>query len=423
TVTVTAAAGDTDTLSLVENITGGAGADRLVGDGAVNVLFGGAGSDTLSGRGGNDTLAGGAISDTADYSYLATGFTASLDSTGTATVAAAAGDTDILTSIENIIGGDGADRLVGDAAVNVLDGGIGNDTLSGQGGNDSLLGGADTDTVDYAYLATGFTATLDSSGTITVTAAAGDTDTLSLVENITGGAGSDVLAGDGVANTIDGGAGNDTLSGRGGNDMLAGGSDTDTVDYSYLATGFTATLDSAGTATVVAEASDTDVLAGIENIIGGSGNDALQGDVANNVLAGGAGDDTLTDGLGDDTLVGGSGDDRFFDWEAGNDTMLGGDGADDFVFAWQALAGGALGTKTIDGGAGGPWTDRIDLQFLSGDPDPATSGDWTLVLDTGSIVSQDANLTELTADASGSINFADGSVLAFTNIERIAHHA
>jgi hypothetical protein len=165
------------------------------------------------------------------------------------------------------------------------------------------------------------------------------------------------------------------------------------------------------------------VLAGIENIIGGSGNDALQGDVANNVLAGGAGDDTLTDGLGDDTLVGGSGDDRFFDWEAGNDTMLGGDGADDFVFAWQALAGGALGTKTVDGGAGGPWTDRIDLQFLSGDPDPATSGDWTLVLDTGSIVSQDANLTELTADASGSINFADGSVLAFTNIERIAHHA
>ena len=93
------------------------------------------------------------------------------------------------------------------------------------------------------------------------------------------------------------------------------------------------------------------------------------------------------------------------------------------MFAWQALPGGALGSKVIDGGAGGPWTDQIDLQFLSGDPDPATSGDWTLILDTGSIVEQDANLTELTADASGSIMFADGSTLAFTNIERIAHHA
>ena len=38
---------------------------------------------------------------------------------------AAAGDTDILTGIENITGGSGADRLVGDAAVNVIDGGAG----------------------------------------------------------------------------------------------------------------------------------------------------------------------------------------------------------------------------------------------------------------------------------------------------------
>ncbi|MBM3628375.1 MAG: hypothetical protein FJX21_11195 [Alphaproteobacteria bacterium] len=86
------------------------------------------------------------------------------------------------------------------------------------------------------------------------------------------------------------------------------------------------------------------------------------------------------------------------------------------------MPGSALGSKTIDGGAGGPWTDLIDLQFLSGNPNPATSGDWTLVLSSGSILSQNASLTELSADASGSISFADGSVLAFTNIERIAHH-
>ena len=66
--------------------TGGIGADRLVGDAAVNVLSGGAGNDTLSGRGGNDTLAGGADTDTADFSYVGAGFTATLNSGGAATV-------------------------------------------------------------------------------------------------------------------------------------------------------------------------------------------------------------------------------------------------------------------------------------------------------------------------------------------------
>ncbi|MEY4682251.1 MAG: hypothetical protein RLZZ276_3900, partial [Pseudomonadota bacterium] len=200
TITVVAAAGNTDTLSGIEGILGGSGADRLVGDGVANLLSGGVGNDTLAGRGGDDTLSGGADIDTADYAYLATGFTATLDAAGTVTVSAAAGDTDILTGIENITGGDGADRLVGDGVVNVLDGGIGNDTLSGRAGNDTLLGGADLDTADYAYLGTGFTATLDSSGAVTVAAAASDTDTLSLVENITGGAGADRLVGDGAAN-------------------------------------------------------------------------------------------------------------------------------------------------------------------------------------------------------------------------------
>ena len=53
-------------------------------------------------------------------------------------------------------------------------------------------------------------------------------DTLSGIENITGGAGSDALVGrDGQANEgLDGGAGNDTLTGGDGDDvLLAGGGD------------------------------------------------------------------------------------------------------------------------------------------------------------------------------------------------------
>jgi Ca2+-binding RTX toxin-like protein len=310
TAVVEAAPGDTDILTGVENVVGGLGADTLAGDGGANAISGGEGDDTLSGSGGDDTIDGGADGDAADYRYLSTGVTASLDSGATATVTAAAGDIDMLVSVEDILGGSGDDWLFGDMVGNLLDGGAGDDVLSGMDGDDSLAGGADVDTADYDYLATGFTATLDSSGTATVTAASGDTDFLTGIEDITGGSGDDVLAGDAIANAIDGGAGNDTISGRGGIDTLVGGADVDTADYAYLASGFTASLDAAGTATVTLAAGDTDVLAGIENIVGGAGADFLDGDADGNVLDGAGGDDTLRGQSGDDTLVGGDGNDQ-----------------------------------------------------------------------------------------------------------------
>jgi Ca2+-binding RTX toxin-like protein len=50
---------------------------------------------------------------------------------------------------------------------------------------------------------------------------------------------------------------------------------------------------------------------GIENFIGGSGNDSITGTAAANALTGGAGNDTLTGGRGQDTLTGGLGADVF----------------------------------------------------------------------------------------------------------------
>ena len=44
-------------------------------------------------------------------------------------------------------------------------------------------------------------------------------------------------------------------------------------------------------------------IAGIENVIGGSGVDLLTGDNGNNRLDGGGGVDTMAGGLGDDTYV------------------------------------------------------------------------------------------------------------------------
>jgi subtilisin family serine protease len=63
-------------------------------------------------------------------------------------------------------------------------------------------------------------------------------------------------------------------------------------------------------------------LTGIENAIGGDGNDRMTGSSGSNKLYGMRGDDTLNGGAGNDTLVGGP----------GFDTMTGGAGTDRFQF-------------------------------------------------------------------------------------------
>ena len=71
----------------------------------------------------------------------------------------------------------------------------------------------------------------------------------------------------------------------------------------------------------------TDTLISIENVIGGAGNDTINGDAQNNVLTGGAGNDTLNGNGGNDTLIGGAGNDTM-NGGAGADTMIGGVGND-----------------------------------------------------------------------------------------------
>ena len=117
--------------------------------------------------------------------------------------------------------------------------------------------------------------------------------------------------------TLDGGAGNDTLVGGQGNDSLIGGAGIDTADYTgslparvYLGiTGPQNTWQGA------------DVFSGIENLVGGLGNDRFFGSTVGNVLNGGAGNDQLYGGGGNDTLIGGAGND-FFHGGADADVIL-----------------------------------------------------------------------------------------------------
>jgi hypothetical protein len=67
-------------------------------------------------------------------------------------------------------------------------------------------------------------------------------------------------------------------------------------------------------------------------LVGGAGNDAINGDKGNDSLVGGAGDDVLDGGEGNDVIQGGSGDD-YLKSGVGDDTLDGGDNIDVAIFS------------------------------------------------------------------------------------------
>jgi Ca2+-binding RTX toxin-like protein/uncharacterized protein YkwD len=313
-----------------ENIIGSGAADELEGDGLNNSILGGNGGDTISGLGGKDTLDGGIGKDTVDYSYL-TGnqtltvtlgaYTVATGAASKTSVSGVAGDTDSIANFENIIGGNGNDKLTGNGTDNKIEGGNGNDILSGMAGNDvleggsgndvldggagddTLNGGADSDTATYAAAASAVTVNLTAQGAPQNTGGGGK-DTLIDIENVTGSAKNDTITGDTNSNVIEGGLGDDTLVGG------AGGG-TDTLSYASAAASVTVSLGLQG-AGQNTKGAGTDNASGFENLIGGKGNDTLTGDGGNNEIYGGAGNDVLDGGSlgGFDRLIGGAGADK-----------------------------------------------------------------------------------------------------------------
>ncbi|PJK27668.1 beta strand repeat-containing protein, partial [Minwuia thermotolerans] len=297
-----------------DTIQGEAGDDDIAGEAGDDVLQGGDGSDTLAGGAGADTLDGGNGIDTADFA----------EDTGAVSVDLVAGTAsdgfggaDSLTGIENVTGSGFADAIGGDAAANLLAGGAGADTISGGDGTDTLSGGDGADTLD-------------------------------------GGSGADV---------IDGGAGADSLNGGAGDDTLDGGDGVDTADYAAETAGVTVDL---GLGTATDGGGGSDVITGVENVIGSDQADALTGDSADNSLSGGLGDDTLGGSEGADTLDGGGGTDT----------------ADFSALQGGAIAGGAgvatpnnAGTfVNLTDGEGFFWDIQQDLSIINGTNDAYDDG-------------------------------------------------
>lgn len=353
--------------ALMANFPGTNGDDTLYGTSDPDTIIGMGGNDTLVGFGGADSLDGGDGIDTAFYFDSNVGVGINLQ-TGQGSLGSAEGDT--LTSVENVwgssyndsllgddgdnqlVGLDGNDVLKGGGGADSLDGGSGDDILKGGGGADHFEGGPGIDTVDYSD-------SPSSGGTgiygISVDLYPGDFpghgvgadaqgDTYSNIENVTGSAYEDYLAGTDDANVLEGQDGDDDLVGNGGNDTLDGGNGadrltgglgddflrggpgadelnggggpvtlegSDTADYSDKTEGVTVTLNSSVVVNVLVGGVVEDTMRNIENVIGGTGNDRLTGDNFANQLTGKAGDDFLDGGAGADILNGGNGNDIY----------------------------------------------------------------------------------------------------------------
>lgn len=146
------------------------------------------------------------------------------------------------TGNDEIHGGAGADRLSGDDGTDLLDGGGGdtfhrgdvpypdavrgmfNDSLDGGSGADLMRGGGgDFDRVTYSGRTEPVSVTLDGAAN---DGEAGEGDLVAWdIQDVTGGAGNDVLRGDSRSNSLDGLGGNDLVDGRGGYHDSANGGD------------------------------------------------------------------------------------------------------------------------------------------------------------------------------------------------------
>ncbi|HYC99276.1 calcium-binding protein [Brevundimonas sp.] len=370
--------GGVDTLNGIENITGSAFNDVLIGDAGANALTGGTGADVLIGLAGNDRLVGGTgaanqmqggLGDDLYVVSVLSDTVYELAGEGQDTVETALAAYTLRENLEGLrftgagaftgTGNAGANSLFGGAGVDTLNaaagddslfGAVGNDVLRGGAGNDRLDGGGQADTADYAAVGAGVTVSI-ANGRASNDGEGGQ-DILVDIENILGSAFNDVLLGGGANNVLDGGAGADVLVGMAGDDRLIGGSGAANQmqgglgnDRYVVSVAGDTLIENAGEGVDFVETalSAYTLRANFEELIyTGSGAFSGVGNALNNVLRGGAGNDTFSGRGGDDGINGGAGVDTVvmsgvradYTIQAGNgyvtigDSVVGRDGID-----------------------------------------------------------------------------------------------
>ena len=134
-----------------DNLLGGAGDDHLDGASGNDFLSGGPGGDRLVASADPDMIDGGTGDDTVDFSGSTAGVRVDLGVALNAVPGLGGyAQGDLISGVENVVGSDFADTLVGDAGDNRLEGGAGDDVLEGGGGADTVVGGGGSDTFVFA---------------------------------------------------------------------------------------------------------------------------------------------------------------------------------------------------------------------------------------------------------------------------------
>ncbi|ETX26985.1 calcium-binding protein [Roseivivax isoporae] len=148
--------GDTDRLSGFERLYGTDRADVLTGSALGEYLFGRDGNDTITGAGGDDTMVGDAGNDTLRggtgldlVSYdLEAGTRGVVVDMASGRATDTFGDTDLLNSVEYVIGSRYGDSILGtNADGDRIFGGDGDDTIDGRDGDNLILTGNGNDVI------------------------------------------------------------------------------------------------------------------------------------------------------------------------------------------------------------------------------------------------------------------------------------
>ncbi|MDQ3915245.1 MAG: hypothetical protein M3323_07955 [Actinomycetota bacterium] len=331
---------DEDCFGIDPTITGTSGDDVIRGTHGFDVISALEGDDTVRGAAGTDFICAG---DGDDRVHAGPGLDLIEALRGADVVFGEGGDDLFLeTSLPEGSGG-GAFVYVGDSSDDEFHGGPGDDLIGDDGANDLLDGGDGRDTFLGLFTFSPIVVDLTTGHT---TSTRGDINTLSSIENAFGGIYADVIVGNEGPNVLSGIFGTDVVYGEGGADLLLAttsgafldGGSGGTRDGILVATNDAVEVDlEDGTVSPRGDSGSPDRIAGIEDVIGGRGDDLVTGSDLTNRLFGGGGDDVL-DGAGGNDVIAGDG--PFWPWvdrahwdsaseeEWGADVLVGGDGRD-----------------------------------------------------------------------------------------------
>jgi Ca2+-binding RTX toxin-like protein len=283
-------------------------------------LSGGAGDDTFN-LGSNNALASATMitGDSGTNSlYAPTNRPNQINVTGNATGTLNTANQTSFAQIQNISGGNMNDTVTISRSAIIV-------SIAGGGGVDTIRLNSNTND----------TATINLTGVNT-----GDI-------TATGGTSAGIFTG--ISKLI-GSDGNDTFQFLNNNVQLSGsidgGSGTNAFNYASTTKPIFVNLGT-GQATGITSTTSTGVVANIQDILAGPGNDYLLGSAASNIIDGGAGDDTVMGQSGNDILVGNYGSDSI-NGGAGYDILIGGfidfgfgtlqEGLQTIMASWKTIA-------------------------------------------------------------------------------------